>query len=104
MQAHGQRPEITDIIGLIFCHVNSEVALRHLAQNPSHIVYGLLQTAADVVGRLRNHADLIRPAVKHLQFMVRREIQIAQTAYGALYSHQLPALAAQNQQRNQNNG
>ena len=56
------------------------------------------------MGGLGDHADLVRPAVEGLQLLVGGEVQVAQPADGPLHHHELPALPAQDQQGDEDDG
>ena len=104
LQACGQGLKVADIVGFIRRDINGEIAIGHLAQNAAHIINGLSQAAADPVGGLCDHADLVRPAIKSLQLLVGREVQIPQAADCPLDRHQVPSLPAQHEQRDQDYG
>ncbi len=94
-QAFQKYLKIADIIRFIFRNIDRQVAVCNLAQNTPHIINGFLQTAADMVGRLRNHANLVPPAAKTLQLFIRRKVQISQMPDGAFHSHQFLSLSTE---------
>ena len=126
LEAPEQVPEVADVVVLVGHHVHSQIAgctntsrtgagsswfgtAPRRSTDPS-LQCGwwwascarpwpprLTQAAADPVGGLSDHADLILPAVEGLQLRPRREIQISQAVDGPLHGHQLPALPAEPQ-------
>ncbi len=96
--------EVADIVGLVLGDVHGEVAVCHLAQDAPHVIDGLSKAAAHPVGGLGDHADLVRAAVEGLQLLVGGEVQVPKAANGPLYHHELPALPAQEQQRQKYDG
>ena len=56
------------------------------------------------MGGLSDHADFVGAVVKDLQLLVGGEVQVAQTANGPLNHHELPALPAQHQKGDEDDG
>ncbi len=59
LEACGQSLKVANIISFIGRNVNSQIAVGHLPQDAPHIINRLSQTAADPMGGLGNHTNLI---------------------------------------------
>ena len=98
-QALCQHAEIANIVRLVLRHIDGDIAVRHLAEDPSDVIDGLAQAVTDVVDRLRDQTDLILSAIEGSQLLIRGEFQVAETPDGVLHDHELPAFHKQYEQR-----
>lgn len=93
-----EHTKITDIVGRVLRHINSNIAVRHLPENPSDIFDGLAQAVADMVDCLCDQADLILSVIERSELPVCGQLQIAKALDRVLHNHELPAFHKQNQQ------